>query len=134
MGEGKRVLVADFWSLYTRRSEGADVGPSTSQPGHRRRWGWAALAAVHSVVRNHCHGPLIGGAPCHLKQPSHCRSWAGPKLPIQIFFHYSKQSCVCKLQNLIFHCSKIYYTLKCGRLNYKERLSFWKQVQIPNRI
>jgi hypothetical protein len=70
MGEGKRVLVADFWSLYTRRSEGADVGPSTSQPGHRRRWGWAALAAVHSVVRNHCHGPLIGGAPCHLKQPS----------------------------------------------------------------
>jgi hypothetical protein len=58
----------------------------------------------------------------------------GPNALIQLLFQHFKLIWVCKMQKQTFLCSKIYQTLHGNIFNYKEHLSLWEEVEIPNRI
>jgi hypothetical protein len=50
------------------------------------------------------------------------------------FFYLFKLPQDCKIQNRTFVSSKIYQSLQHNRLSNEEQLSFWEDVQIPNRM
>jgi hypothetical protein len=52
----------------------------------------------------------------------------------QSFFVFFKYELSCKLEKPPLYCSKNSQILYSARLEDKEQLSFWNQVQIPNRI
>jgi hypothetical protein len=81
-----------------------------------------------------CQGTARWGPESVYTDPPHCSSWAGPNPLIQMLFYLFKHPLNFKIQTAIFHCSKIYQTLQGSRLNYKEQLLFWNDVQITNRI
>jgi hypothetical protein len=57
-----------------------------------------------------------------------------PNLIIQTFFLFIQLPMFCKIQNLMWHYSKIYKKIHGGSMIYKKHLSFCKKVQIPNRM
>jgi hypothetical protein len=54
--------------------------------------------------------------------------------PLNSISYFSKLNWIYKLWKPHFCCSKIYKTLESDRTKDKEQISFWKEVQIPNRI
>jgi hypothetical protein len=50
------------------------------------------------------------------------------------FSNFSKTEPSFQIMKATLLCSKIYHTWQSDRMKSEEELSFWKQVQIPNRI
>jgi hypothetical protein len=61
---------------------------------------------------------------------AHC-SWPGPLTTVFPFSHTETNFEIMKPH---FCCSTIYQTFQSNRPKDKEQLSFWEQVQIPNKI
>jgi hypothetical protein len=75
---------------------------------------------------------LAGGPGECLREQDGTDSWAQPKL-ISIL-NFSLLVEFCKLTKLPLSNSKIYLTFWGGRINKKEQLFFWAQIQNPNEF
>jgi hypothetical protein len=120
-------------SFYRWRREGVlpvpPVGDGTPAPC---RSGWTmARSPSHALGR----WPVaLGQCFKHGVSQKWYGSHCSPVRPTNPISYFPKLNVVCKLLKPLLCCSKIYQTLQDDRMKHSEQHSFWKEVQIPNKI